>query len=69
MAIITTNATVRHAASSVFHRATDGIRAAWARGNARRAYRHMLECDEHVLHDIGLTRDDVRKAMAELSHH
>ena len=69
MASITTNATVRHAASSVFQHATDGIRAAWARGNARRAYRYMLECDEHVLHDIGLTRDDVRKAMAELNHH
>jgi uncharacterized protein YjiS (DUF1127 family) len=74
MASITTNATVtghgvRVAASSVFHHPTDSLRAAWVRGNERRAYRRMLECDEHILHDIGLTRDDVRKAMAELNHH
>jgi uncharacterized protein YjiS (DUF1127 family) len=43
------------------------FRAAWTRGNERRAYRRLLECDD-VLRDVGITRDDVRKAMAEWRH-
>jgi len=29
-----------------------------------RQYSYLLECDEHILNDVGLTREGVRKAMA-----
>lgn len=38
------------------------VRAARARAKARREYRCMLECDDHLLNDIGLSRDVIREA-------
>jgi uncharacterized protein YjiS (DUF1127 family) len=70
MTTFTTNVTthaVRNAAAQAARQVAEGFRAAWTRGNERRAYRRLLECDD-VLRDIGITRDDVRKAMAEWRH-
>ncbi len=69
MAAINTStivAGIRHPGSTIVGQIAGAIRAAWSRGKARRDYRHILECDEHLLHDIGLTRGDVWKAIDEL---
>jgi uncharacterized protein YjiS (DUF1127 family) len=48
---------------SVGSRVAAAVRAAWARAEARRAYRRLLESDASVLRDIGVTRGDVRQAL------
>lgn len=35
----------------------------------RREVMNLAECDEHMLKDIGLTRDDVMSALGEPLHH
>jgi uncharacterized protein YjiS (DUF1127 family) len=62
-----TGHTVRNAAGQAVRQVADGIRAAWIRGNERRAYRRLLECDD-ILRDIGITRADVREAMTGSRH-
>jgi uncharacterized protein YjiS (DUF1127 family) len=54
--------TWKHVASRV----AAALRAAQARHEARRAYKHMLECDDHLLRDMGVTRSDVHAAMHAL---
>ena len=39
--------------------------AAIARAKLRRQYKQMLACDDHILNDIGVSRDDIRKALRE----
>jgi uncharacterized protein YjiS (DUF1127 family) len=58
---------LRNAAAQAVRQVAGSIRAAWVRGNDRRAYRRLLECDD-ILRDTGITRDDVRQAMAEWRH-
>jgi uncharacterized protein YjiS (DUF1127 family) len=41
------------------------IRKAHARGKMRREYRDLLLCEDHILRDIGVTRADVRSALAD----
>jgi uncharacterized protein YjiS (DUF1127 family) len=55
------------AAAGMVNRLGASIRAALARSNARRQYRQMLAYDEHLLHDIGVTRDEVRQALRDCS--
>jgi uncharacterized protein YjiS (DUF1127 family) len=52
----------KHVASRV----AAAVRAAQARREACRAYTYMLECDDHLLRDMGVTRSDVRAAMQAL---
>jgi uncharacterized protein YjiS (DUF1127 family) len=39
------------------------VREALARVKARHDYRRMLDCEDHLLRDMGVTRGDVRQAM------
>jgi uncharacterized protein YjiS (DUF1127 family) len=41
------------------------LRAAHARRKMRRDYETLLLCDDHIFRDIGLTRVEVRKALAD----
>jgi uncharacterized protein YjiS (DUF1127 family) len=50
-------------AAGMMSRCGAAVRAALARSKARRDYRQMLACDEHLLHDIGVTRDEIRHAL------
>ena len=52
-----------HAATEIVGRLRTAIEAASRRWMARKQYRHLLACDEHLLQDIGVTRADVRRAM------
>ncbi len=48
---------------------TAAVRAAIARAKARRDYRYMLEaCDDHILKDVGLSRDVIREAYDACGH-
>ncbi len=49
----------------VVPRITAAIAAAMARAKARHEYRRLLECDEVML-DVGVGRDDVRKALLQI---
>ena len=48
-----------------FARITAALVAARARQADHRTYTYLLEADEYVLRDIGLTRPDVRRALHE----
>ena len=41
------------------------IAAAISRARARQAYRQMLAREDHILRDMGVTRNDVRQALME----
>ena len=47
-------------------RIASAVRAAHARSLARHAYKQMLQCEDHILRDIGVTRADVRQALRDL---
>ena len=73
MTTLTHNATfdlgTRGLAQKTFGAAIAAIRAAVARAKARREYRYMLEaCDDHILNDIGLSRDAIRQAYEACGH-
>jgi uncharacterized protein YjiS (DUF1127 family) len=52
---------------SVTARIAAAVRAAHARRQAVRAYKHMLAWDDdHLLRDVGLTRGDIHVAMRAL---
>lgn len=36
------------------------VETARARARRRRAYSQLLELDDHILHDVGLRREDIR---------
>ena len=54
----------RHGNPGVVARVGAAVRAAYARHQARKAYEALLLSDDHVFSDIGVTRDDVRSALA-----
>jgi uncharacterized protein YjiS (DUF1127 family) len=49
---------------ATLHRAVAALRAAIDRANERKCYRRILQ-DEDLLRDIGVTREQVRRALAE----
>jgi uncharacterized protein YjiS (DUF1127 family) len=49
----------------IMARIAAAVAAAMARAKARQSYRQMLE-NEDLLRDVGVTRDDVRRALQEL---
>jgi uncharacterized protein YjiS (DUF1127 family) len=49
---------------ATIRRAAAALRAAIGRANERKCYRRMLE-NEELLRDIGVTREQVRRALAE----
>jgi uncharacterized protein YjiS (DUF1127 family) len=53
---------------SIFSRMLDSLQSFAGRIHSRSTLRQISELDEHLLRDIGLTRDDVRDAsMAPVS--
>ena len=36
-----------------------------ARAKARHEYRRLLACDDEIMRDVGVTRDEVRRALLE----
>ena len=56
---------IRSAVQGMVNRATAAVHEALARAKARRDYRQMLDCEDHVLSDIGITRADIRQAYHE----
>ena len=59
-----------HAASARVPGASSGrilaaAAAAMARAKARHEYRRLLACDDEIMRDVGVTRDDVRRALME----
>lgn len=56
---------IREAIAASARRAVAAVHAAAARRRARREYRHLLDCEDHVLKDIGLSRIDLRAALME----
>ena len=42
------------------------VAASMARAKARHQYRQMLQIDEHLLRDIGVTRNEIQQALREL---
>lgn len=57
---------VAKSAQSVGHRIVVGLRGVWAVAHRRhvhrqnrRAFQHMLSLEEHLLEDIGVSREDV----------
>lgn len=57
------------ARASVWRRATLVFGGVWAviarRRAAQRDYERLMTMSDHQLRDIGVTRDDIRRAMAE----
>ena len=51
--------------ASPFARLKAALKAAHARRAARRDYAYLLEAEDCLLQDIGITRTDVRQAMRE----
>jgi uncharacterized protein YjiS (DUF1127 family) len=47
---------------SFLDRVRAAIRAANARRQERDAYEYLLGCEDHILQDIGVSRDDVTRA-------
>jgi uncharacterized protein YjiS (DUF1127 family) len=52
------------AGSALAALATPAWRLAGALGR-RRELRRLIDCDDHVLADLGLTRDDLRRALSK----
>jgi uncharacterized protein YjiS (DUF1127 family) len=48
----------------MFDRLRSAIRRSGEQARNRRGYRELLMLEDHYLRDIGLTRDDVRAAIA-----
>ena len=56
---------IRSALQTMADRAAATVREMLARAKARHDYRHMLDCEDHFLRDVGLTRADIRQAYHE----
>jgi uncharacterized protein YjiS (DUF1127 family) len=52
-------------AKSVLSRIAAAVAAAMARARARHEYRRLMECDD-IMRDVGLSRDEVRRALMHL---
>ena len=59
------HAASQSASSRVIARILAAVRAAMARAKARHEYRRLLDCDETIMRDAGVTRDEVRRALTE----
>ncbi len=58
-------ATFGHASPGIVARITTAVAAAMARARTRREYRRMLDNDE-IMRDVGVSRAEVRRALADL---
>jgi hypothetical protein len=65
MTTILANPTDLSAADALHVRLAARIAAGIARAKARRDYRRMLEREDHVLADMGVSRRAVRQALLE----
>jgi uncharacterized protein YjiS (DUF1127 family) len=54
---------------SPFARILAAVKAARERQMARRTYVYLLDADQHLLDDIGMTRADVKQALMECDGH
>jgi uncharacterized protein YjiS (DUF1127 family) len=54
-----------HGNFGVIGRIRAAIRRTLERRRARHDYEALLGCDDHIFRDVGLTRDDVRSALAD----
>jgi uncharacterized protein YjiS (DUF1127 family) len=52
-------------AKAVVSRIAAAVAAAMSRPKARHDYRRLMECDD-IMRDVGLSRDDVRRALMHL---
>jgi uncharacterized protein YjiS (DUF1127 family) len=64
---VATDLDLYEAVMALLRRATAAVRAAIARARKRHSYRQLLKRDNAYLRDIGVTRDEIRHALAELS--
>jgi len=55
-------ATSRHGSKGIMARVTAAIADAMARAKARHDYRRIVD-NEDILRDVGVSRDDVRRAL------
>ena len=60
-----THAVSRKASRGVMAAIRTAVLAALARAKARHEYRQLLACDDEIMRDVGVTRDDVRQALLE----
>ena len=58
-----TAAEITAAPQRITDRTAVAVRAVLARRKARHDYRRMLECDDDLLRDMGVTRADLRRAL------
>ena len=58
------DATSDHTVPGIIARITAAVVAAMARAKARQACGRLLACDE-ILRDVGVSRDDVRRALMQ----
>ena len=56
-------------AAGLTRRVGAAVREALARVKARHDYRRMLDREDHLLSDMGVTRGDVRQAMRDCRWH
>jgi uncharacterized protein YjiS (DUF1127 family) len=68
-AALTTVETTGFPVRSPFARIVAAIKAARERQIARRSYVYLLDADQHLLDDIGMTRADVKRALMECDGH
>lgn len=57
-------AAARHTSQGVIARIAAAVAVRLARAKARHEYRQMLQLEDHILSDIGVTRGDVRQALS-----
>ncbi len=53
----------------MFSQIKSALDSARSRSRERRDYEKLLEVDDHMLEDIGLRRNDVRRALMGSSRH
>ena len=59
-------ATSSRSSMGVVARISAAVAASMARAKARHQCRQMLQIDEHLLRDIGVTRNEIQQALREL---
>jgi uncharacterized protein YjiS (DUF1127 family) len=67
MTLTAPTAAAGHAWTGISARVTAAVRGTMRRMQARHDYRKLLERDDAMLRDIGVTRADVRRALDETS--
>jgi uncharacterized protein YjiS (DUF1127 family) len=64
-AAVPTDLDIHEPVMNAIRAAAAALRAAVARAHERRGYRQLLARDEACLQDVGVTREQVRKALAD----